>query len=108
MSTKGIRQPGADRRSSHARLASLAVPKRACGIVHQWMQRANHAQIVGTTGQMRQQLAELHTALAMFGELEWAGGADVAVLLIKESLNTAGHGLAGVLLDRRLGIEQID
>ena len=71
--------------------------------------RTNYRQIIRAFGGVRQPIADPQTALSMAFPLALAGqnGRFRLAHGCDRSLETVGHGLAGQLLDERLGIKQI-
>ena len=82
--------------------------------------RADHAEFVGMGGELREQFADLHAALAVLLELEWrllqlpgeavaadefAGGLERVLPIV---LHHVVDLLAVILRERRLGVEGVD
>jgi hypothetical protein len=107
LAPEAVEQPGAEAGPRKGLFAGvhLAVRARVADIVGD--ARADHAEVVGAAGQVRQELAQLEAALPMLPEFprraEELAGDDA-----REPQRSVRERLPGVGRDAGLGVEEID
>src|SRR5580658_6514575 len=103
-----VRYPGPNTGETHLNLAGIQFIGGLHVIVRFSVHRSQESHLIHMLREHWEYLRNVHPALAVFAELKRAWHEGAGVPLANDNLALAGQRLAGILLERRLGVEGIE
>ena len=102
-----VRHPRPDTRQPHLNLAGIQFIRGLHVVVRFSVDRAQERHLIHMLRQQREDLRNIHPALAVFAELKRAGHQRARIPLAHHNVALAGQRLSGILGQRGLGVERI-
>ena len=105
--SKSVDNPGAHGRAAGLDHSGVEIPDRLFVIAVNRNHGANHGNVIDVRPKIRQQLGQLHPALAVFGKLEGSHPTCAHALGVNRFHEIGARLLSVVLAQRRFRIEQV-